>query len=75
MHITTGWQKNTYQTGSREIIAEMYIKVYISGMEMSQKIHFLYQSLLKMMIFLRKWQKTTFLVKNFCDKLTKIALS
>ena len=25
--------------------------------------------------FLRKWQKTTFLVKLFCDKLTKIALS
>ena len=35
----------------------MYIKVYIPEMEMSQRIHFRYQILLKRMIFLRKWQK------------------
>ena len=49
------------------IITVMYIKVYISGMEMSQRIHFLYQILLK--VLMRKWQKNTFLVKNSCDKL------
>ena len=32
-------------------ITVMYIKVYISGMEMSQRIHFRYQISLKMMIF------------------------
>ena len=47
-----------------QIITEMYIKVYISGMEMSQRIHFWYQILLKMMIF-EKMAKNTFLVKNF----------
>ena len=44
-------------------------------MEMSQKIHFWYQILLKMMIFWENGKKNTFLVKNFCDKLTNIALS
>ena len=33
-------------------------------MEMSQRIHFWYQILLKMLFFLRKWQKITFLVKK-----------
>ena len=53
----------------------MYIKVYISGMEMSQRIHFWHQILLYRPYddFLRKWQKNTFLVKHFSDKLTKIA--
>ena len=36
---------------------------------------FLISNLTKDDDFLRKWQKTTFLVKNFCDKLTKIDLS
>ena len=53
------------------IITVTYIKVYISGMEMSQRIRFWYQILQKMLIFLRKWQKITFLVKQFCDKLIK----
>ena len=39
----------------------MYIKQYISGMEMSQRIYFwyIYQILLKMLILI-KWQKNTF---------------
>ena len=49
-------------------------------MEMSQRIYFQYQILLKVMIFEKMAKKqtnkpNTFLVKNFCDKLTKIALS
>ena len=43
-----------------QIIAEMYIKVYISGMEMSQRIRFWYQILLKMMIFWENGKKTLF---------------
>ena len=39
-------------------------------MEMSQRIHFWYQILQKMLIF-RQNGKNTFLVKNFCDKLKK----
>ena len=35
----------------------MYIKVYISGMEMSQRIHFWYQILLKMMILWENGKK------------------
>ena len=35
----------------------MYIKAYIFGMEMSQKIHFWYQIFTKNYDFLRKWQK------------------
>ena len=35
----------------------MYIKVYISGMEMSQRIHFRYQILLKIMIFWENGKK------------------
>ena len=46
------------------IINVMYIKVYTSGMEISQKIHIWYQILPKMLIILRKWQKITFLVKK-----------
>ena len=41
----------------------MYIKVYIFGMEMSQRIHFWFQLFSKTDDFLRKWQKITFLVK------------
>ena len=57
------------------IITVVYIKeVYISGMEVSQRIQFWYQILLKILFFFfffRKWQKITFLVKNICDKLRK----
>ena len=58
-----------------QIITEMYIKVYISGMEMSQRIHFWYQIVLKIMFFWENGKKPLFLVKNFCDKLTETALS
>ena len=54
-----------------QTITVMYIKVYISGMEMSQRIHFRYQILLKMMIFWENGKQNTFLVKVFCEKLTK----
>ena len=40
-------------------------------MEMSQRIRFWYQILLKMVIFWENGKKITFLVKNFCDKLKK----
>ena len=54
-------------------ITVMYIKVYISGMEMSQRIHFWHQSLLKMLgFFWENGKKITFLVKKNCDKLKKI---
>ena len=46
----------------------MLIKVYIFGMEMSQKIYYWYQILLKIHI-LTKWQKLTFLVKKILDSL------
>ena len=36
------------------------MKVYNSGMEMSQRIHFWYQILLKMMIFWENGKKTLF---------------
>ena len=54
-----------------QTITVMYIKVYISGMEMSQRIHFWYQILLKMMIFFfeKMAKKTLFWSKIFCDKL------
>ena len=43
----------------------MYIKVYIFGMEMSQKNPFLISIVTKNDNFLRKWQKNpTFLVKK-----------
>ena len=48
-----------------QIITEMYIKVYFSGMEMSQWIHFWYQILLKMMIFWENGKKPLFLSKIF----------
>ena len=57
------------------IITMMYIKVHISGMEMSKRICFLILNFSKNAVFLRKWQKITFLVKTFCDKLRKIILS
>ena len=46
------------------IVTVIYIKVHISGMEMSQRICFWHQILPKILIFLRKWQKITFLVKK-----------
>ena len=42
----------------------MYVKVYISGMEMSQKIHFRYQILLKMIVF-EKMAKKHFFGQKF----------
>ena len=48
-----------------QIITEMYIKVYISGMEMSQRIHFWYQILRKMMIFWENGKKPLFWSKIF----------
>ena len=53
----------------------MYIKVYIFGMEMHQRIQFWYQILLKVMIFLKKWQKKSLLVKKFLDSLQNKTLS
>ena len=45
-------------------------------MEMSQRIHFWYQILLKMMIFFwENGKKKHFFGQIFCEKLTKIALS
>ena len=51
-------------------------KVYISGMEMSQRIHFWYQIWPKMLIFWEngKKKKKKILVKKFCDKLKKLIL-
>ena len=49
----------------------MYVKVYISGMEMSQGIHFWYQILLKCWFFEKIAKKSLFWSKNFCDKLKK----
>ena len=41
-------------------------------MEMSQKIHILYQILLKMLfLFLKNGKKITFSVNKICDKLKK----
>ena len=47
------------------IITGMYIKVYISGMEMSQRIRFWCPVLPKIVIFWENGKKITFLVKNF----------
>ena len=49
----------------------MYIKVFISRMEMSQKIHCWHQTLLKIMIFLINWQKKHILVTIFFGQPTK----
>ena len=49
----------------------MYIKVYIFGMEMSQKIHFWCQILLKMSIFWQNGKKSLFWFKKFLDSLQK----
>ena len=54
------WSAVTFQT-----IAVMYIKVYISGMQMSQRIHFWYQILLKMLIFWENGKKSLFWSKIF----------
>ena len=52
----------------------MYIKVYISGMEISQRIHFWYQILLKMLTF---WEngKKPLLSQKFLWQAKKIILS
>ena len=42
----------------------MYGKVYISRMEMTQKIHFWNQKIAVNNDFLRKWQKVTFWSKR-----------
>ena len=57
------------------IITVMYMKVYIFGMEVSQRIRFWYQIWPKMLIFWENGKKLFFLVKKFCDKLRKIILS
>ena len=49
----------------------MYVKVYISRMEMTQKSQFWHQNLIKIYIFLRKWQTITFLVKKVFEQPTK----
>ena len=54
-----------------QTIIVMYIKVYISGMEMSQRIHFWYQILQKMLIFWENGKKPHFWQNIFCDKLKK----
>ena len=46
------------------IITVMYIKVYISGMEMSQRIHFWYQIYQLCWFFEKMAKKNTFLVKK-----------
>ena len=51
------------------------MEVYIFGMEMSQRIHFLHQMLLKMMIFWENGKKISILVKKFLDSLQKTILS
>ena len=57
-----------------QTISVMYIKVYISGMEMSQRIHFWYQILLKMVIF---WEngKNHLFGQKFLWQANKIDLS
>ena len=47
-----------------QTITVMYLKVYIFGMEMSQRIHFWLQIFLKMMIFLKNG-KNHFFGQNF----------
>ena len=42
----------------------MYVKVYIFGIEMSQRIHFWYQNLLKITIFWENGKKITFWLKK-----------
>ena len=48
-----------------QTITVMYTKVYISGMEMSQRILLRYQILPKMMIFWENGKKTLFRSKFF----------
>ena len=49
----------------------MHIEVYIFGMEMSQRVHFLYQILLKIRIFRKDGKKLLFWYKKFLDSLQK----
>ena len=53
------------------IITVMYIKVYISGVETSHRIHFWYQILPKLLIFLENGKKITFFVKKIVTKKKK----
>ena len=48
---------------------DVYIKVYISGMEMSQRIRVWYQILPKMLISWENGKKSLFWFKKNCDKL------
>ena len=58
-----------------QTITVIHIKVYISGMEMSQKIHFWYQILLKLMIFWENGKKTHFFGQKLLWQANKISLS
>ena len=51
------------------------MKVYISGMEMSQKIRFWYQILLKMLIFWENGKKSLFFGQKFLWQANKIILN
>ena len=53
----------------------MYIKVYILGTEMSQRIHFSYQILLKITIFWENGKNHFFGKKIFLDSLQNTVLS
>ena len=62
-HIKGVWTQNFVkhiECCNFQTITVMYIKVYISGMEMSQRIHFWYQFFLKMMIFWENGKKHFF---------------
>ena len=49
----------------------MYIKVYIFGIEMSQRIHFWYQILLKLTIFWENGKKNYFFGNKILGQPTK----
>ena len=51
----------------------MHIKVYISGMKMSQRIHFLYQILLKMLIISENGKKNHFFGKQDGSRTKRLA--
>ena len=53
----------------------MYTKVYIFGMEMSQRIHFWYQILPKITIFEKKAKKSLFWLKKILDSLQNTVMS
>ena len=53
------------------IVTVMFIKVYISGMEVSQRIRFGYQILQKMLILWENGKKSPIWPKKKSDKLRK----